>query len=181
MKYFFSADLHLGHGNIIKYCNRPFRDADHMNKRLIDEINMRCTSEDVLFHVGDFCCRGTERGVARVKTKAQEWMKMINPQVIHIRGNHDNNNSVKIPLLSAIVSVGKYVVRLGHRPPWEPEIPDMPFVDVYVCGHVHEKWTTAEYCGKPVINVGVDVHAFRPISIGELVNMIEKLKQRKEK
>jgi calcineurin-like phosphoesterase family protein len=29
------SDLHLGHANLIKYCDRPFADAEAMNKALL--------------------------------------------------------------------------------------------------------------------------------------------------
>jgi len=32
----FTADLHLGHRNIISYCERPFLDAAEMNDALIE-------------------------------------------------------------------------------------------------------------------------------------------------
>jgi len=32
---FFTADLHFGHENIIKHCNRPFKSADEMDAMLI--------------------------------------------------------------------------------------------------------------------------------------------------
>jgi hypothetical protein len=31
----FTADLHLGHRNIVDYCNRPFRDVEAMNDALM--------------------------------------------------------------------------------------------------------------------------------------------------
>src|SRR5436190_12777295 len=72
----FTADLHLGHGNIIKYCSRPFltaeeqehaaRDArgrwrvsDQTVRRhdaaLIDAINATVAPDDTLWILGDFC------------------------------------------------------------------------------------------------------------------------------
>jgi len=39
MTTWFTADLHLGHRNIIEYCNRPFADVDEMNRALIANWN----------------------------------------------------------------------------------------------------------------------------------------------
>jgi len=35
MKFWFTSDYHLGHANIIKYCNRPFKGIDQMNSTII--------------------------------------------------------------------------------------------------------------------------------------------------
>ena len=32
---YFTSDLHFGHANIIRLCNRPFADADEMDEALI--------------------------------------------------------------------------------------------------------------------------------------------------
>jgi calcineurin-like phosphoesterase family protein len=34
MNLFFTADCHWGHGNIIRYCNRPFRDEDKISQQM---------------------------------------------------------------------------------------------------------------------------------------------------
>ena len=62
MNIWFTSDLHLGHGNIIKYCNRPFKDIEHMNRALIDNWNSRVKLNDVVFHVGDFCFKNSPGG-----------------------------------------------------------------------------------------------------------------------
>ncbi len=33
-KVFFTSDTHFYHGNIIRFCNRPFEDVEMMNERL---------------------------------------------------------------------------------------------------------------------------------------------------
>ena len=78
-KRYWTADLHLGHANIAKYCSRPWlkpymlgpdgkwackemKDlcSENMNKGLIQKMNMRIKPEDTVMHVGDFCCKGQQ-------------------------------------------------------------------------------------------------------------------------
>jgi calcineurin-like phosphoesterase family protein len=75
-RVWFTADLHLGHGNIIKYCLRPFltpqekeraqhdargrwKVADETIERhdnaLLEAINEAASEQDALWILGDFC------------------------------------------------------------------------------------------------------------------------------
>ena len=83
MDKWFSADLHLGHINCISYCDRPFKNIDHMNEVLIRNWNERVKPEDVVYHVGDFCFYGSKSGG---KTKFQQWEEKLNGKIIHING-----------------------------------------------------------------------------------------------
>src|SRR5574343_877744 len=108
MRMFAGADYHLGHGNIIKYSNRPFKNSDDMNRKLIANHNMRVKSEDYFFHVGDFCFRTdklTQTQIGGVgKEKADYWINKLNGHLIFIKGNHDNNNSLKTHIDSIDIS-----------------------------------------------------------------------------
>ena len=59
---YFTSDLHFNHANVITFCNRPYKDALHMNDRLIANINQRCNEEDTLYHLGDFLFKGGWQG-----------------------------------------------------------------------------------------------------------------------
>lgn len=61
MKLWFTADLHLGHANIIKHCARPFSSCEE-----IDNINKTVVPGDRLFIVGDFC--GQQRKAAVIES-----------------------------------------------------------------------------------------------------------------
>lgn len=53
MNIWLSSDLHLFHDNIIKYCNRPYEDADKMNDDIVKRWNSLVGKDDVCVVVGD--------------------------------------------------------------------------------------------------------------------------------
>lgn len=189
MKRWWTSDLHLGHANICGYANRPWLKQDdleggkwlsqdkadecasRMNAGLIRNFNQRVKPGDTVINVGDFCCFGNERGVGGSRKKANEWEKMLNGKWIHVSGNHDGNNGLKFGIEQMIVDIGPIKALVIHVPPTMlAEVPD--FCDLVVCGHVHQKWTWSWLEDrKPMLNVGVDVHKWMPISDSELIEM----------
>lgn len=174
---FFSSDLHLGHNNIIKYCNRPFKNIEKMNLSLIRNINNRIKDNDILIHVGDFAFYGREKGIECTRINPNNYINDIKCNVVNIRGNHDYNNRVKSVGVFLITMLGKYKASIAHRPSNQLNFNVNMFkVDVHVCGHVHEKWKYMYINGILNINVGVDVWKFNPIREDELIGYISKIK-----
>ena len=82
MKFFAIADLHFGHSNIIKYCNRPFEDTDEMDRALIKNWNETVSNNDTVLVLGDVGF-GSKEYIASL-------IKQLNGKKILIMGNHDN-------------------------------------------------------------------------------------------
>jgi len=53
-RHIFTADLHLGHANIIRHCSRPFANVDEMDRTLIDNWNEVVQPSDTVWMLGDF-------------------------------------------------------------------------------------------------------------------------------
>lgn len=141
-----------------------------MNHGLITAINARVKPEDTVVHVGDFCCKGNEKGVSGTRTKAREWQQQLNGTWIYITGNHDPNNGLKFTVDAMIVEVGHFKAFVQHRPIERAcEVPD--FCHFVVCGHIHEKWQEQKIDGIWNINVGVDARKYMPIDDSELVGI----------
>jgi len=49
---YFTADDHLGHKNIIRFCDRPFHNVHNMNKLLIQNWNEVVSHNDTVFVLG---------------------------------------------------------------------------------------------------------------------------------
>ena len=82
MNYWFTSDWHLGHYNIIRYCNRPFKTTQEMDDTILTNYNSLVRPGDMVFHLGDFC----------FKCDPRNYFKRINTKQINIIwGNHDRN------------------------------------------------------------------------------------------
>jgi calcineurin-like phosphoesterase family protein len=79
---YFTADLHLSHTNIIKYCNRPFKDANHMDEIITKNFLEVLKPEDTLYILGDISFR--PEPVEKFFSRLPEGLK-----IYYIRGNHD--------------------------------------------------------------------------------------------
>ena len=195
---FVTSDAHLGHANIIKYCNRPFRNLEHMESEIIRRWNSRVKPGDVVLHIGDFSFKNTpggKPGEGSCENKAQDYLKKLNGNITTLRGNHDKNNGVKSHIKSVVIEFGKMEFYLTHRPEHANEN-----YAINLVGHVHEKWlwkyferrTLSElftnregeavlpyYINRNVIllNVGLDCHNFYPIKMTEVLNIIAKIKR----
>lgn len=81
MQIFFTSDLHFGHHNIIEYCNRPFKDVDHMNHMLIHNWNKTVSTEDIVFVLGDVALGDLSKSLPLVAH--------LNGKKLLVPGNHD--------------------------------------------------------------------------------------------
>jgi calcineurin-like phosphoesterase family protein len=80
MKRFFVSDLHFGHFNIIKYCNRPYTDVFQMNEAIVDIWNKTVKPEDTVYIIGDFSLNAKYVDI---------YIPKLNGNKILILGNHD--------------------------------------------------------------------------------------------
>ena len=51
---YFISDTYFCHSNIIKYCDRPFKDAKEINETIINNWNNIVNNEDIVYHFRKF-------------------------------------------------------------------------------------------------------------------------------
>ena len=78
---FFTSDLHLGHRNIIRLCNRPFSSIDEMDEYLIEKWNKKVTNADTVYILGDLMFRNEK--------PPEEYLRQLRGKKHLIIGNHD--------------------------------------------------------------------------------------------
>jgi len=181
---FYTADWHLNNPNIIKYAHRPYKSAERMIERLIGSANMRAkTKNDVIFHIGDFCAWGNERGVPSLKISPKKHVEAINATLILLEGNHDGNNKVKSPIKYLFTDLGTMYkdVSIGHYPSHYKEATNQFHRNtIRLCGHVHQawKWYFDEDNNVLNINMGVDVWNQQIINENEVINFIQSIERK---
>ena len=158
----FTADTHLGHHNIIGYCNRPFKTTEEMDNTITERWNKVVKPEDTVIVLGDVAFKNT----TLMKIKALNGIKWL------IRGNHDRGFSdtkfknvgfemiFKRPHQFVPIEERPLFINCAHAP--LPENFKMGAINL--CGHVHDKWLTRNN----FLNVGVDQWNFTPISFDQV-------------
>ncbi len=158
-----TADLHLGHANIIKYCNRPFTSVQEMDGVIISNINKVVMPDDTLRIVGDFSMSSNFDVILKYRQR-------INCEdIILIKGNHDYlrdsqyrqifNQVLEYEELShntTKVVLSHYAMRVwnkSHRGAW------------HLYGHSHGALPDN---GDKSFDVGVDCWNYKPLSMKEI-------------
>lgn len=171
---YFTADEHYFHKNIIKYCDRPWKDEKDMRRDMIALHNDIIKPEDTVFHIGDFAMLGPSQ-----HEKISNVMGKLNGINHLILGNHDECKPFRY-VECGFWTVhtahwfedGKYKFALAHDPCVSCTLDEN---QILLCGHVHTLFTevTEDINGKKklVINVGVDARNFKPISLQEIIEI----------
>ena len=176
---FWTADGHLGHFNILKFCDRPFPTLHEMHKELTKRCNEVVKPEDTVMYLGDFC-------FAAKKQEVLVYREKLNGKIILIRGNHDHKTTRKAFRPDCYheleAQIGPYNCMCVHVPLYPPggNVPERDQLindarikkyakyDFIISGHRHEKalWTGNS------INVGVDMHDFYPLAEDRLLDLL---------
>lgn len=168
-RVFFVSDNHFDHKRIIDLCNRPFGSIEEMNSAMIDNWNAKVAPGDTVYHLGDFA-------FAKTKERVTELLRKLNGTKHLITGNHDHEvvrkakgwNSVKTRRNVRINGISVQFV-LDHFP---IEIWDKRhYGSIHLFGHIHER--TCETEKQLRHNVSVDMNEFTPISVEDVVAMME--------
>lgn len=155
---FFVSDTHFGHENIIKYCNRPYANAEEMTKDLIARWNATITKRDTVYHLGDVCFKSEHLPIMDELNGAKK---------ILILGNHD-----QLPIsdyasyFDEIYGMTQYKgFWLSHCPMHPDELRNKKNIH----GHTHTNNMTGSTKGM-YKNVSVENIDYKPISFAELTN-----------
>lgn len=180
---FIISDTHFGHANIIKYCNRPFRDSAEMDAVMIERWNRVVGRDDDVLHLGDFAFKGTKN--------LKETVAKLNGNKFIVRGNHDPSvavlESVGFSVVCDLGEVASYVLLhedvedsaliVTHRPIDMPKWSEDDQT-VRLCGHEHNNaardlvwWRDANDNAYPILtlNMSVEHWNYTPVRVGTAI------------
>ena len=148
MNIYHIGDHHFGHRNIIKYENRPFKDAEEMDEAMIVLWNNYVESGDVVIHYGDFSLCSPAVTI--------DIVNRLNGDIILINGNHDHRTRTFWEEKAGILKWNKRAIELenivlSHWP--------MDTEKYNIHGHMHSK-TTGD---RNKFNVGVELLDYIPL------------------
>ena len=171
---YFIADTHFYHQNVITFCNRPFINIDEMHRALIDNWNRVVEHSDEVYILGDFLFKGTAQ-------QANDLLKQLNGKKYLIKGNHEHYLKSADFDHSLFEWVKDYYTLyynkkkfiLFHYPILEWD--GYYHGSIHLYGHVHNNQTQhfATVLGKNAVNVGADLINFTPISIEDILKLID--------
>lgn len=83
MNYFFTADTHFFHRNILKYARRPFASIEAMHEAYLERWNARVGKNDRVYHLGDLSFGGL--------AETFRLLAELNGEICLLQGNHDDD------------------------------------------------------------------------------------------
>ena len=182
-KVFFTSDSHYGHSRILEFCNRPFKNVEEMNYKLIENWNNKVPADGIVFHLGDFAWGGYPFW--------KNIREQLNGKIILIKGNHDEKNLASSAAQELFDHVSYQMkIRVEGRAVYLNHYPFLCYGGTYrdanglvyqAFGHVHSgpgaKGLDVDRLGvlfPTQYDVGVDNNNYEPISWAEFNEKIGK-------
>lgn len=172
---FYTADLHLSHEAIIRYCNRPFETVEEMNETIVRNWNAVVRKPDDVYIIGDV--------LFKLKESSPLYLDRLNGIKHLIRGNHDVQNLKKERFAEQFASIDDYLVIrdqqrkvvLFHYPivEWEGYFDGA----YHMYGHIHNSDNKANQIMKDIpnaFNAGLDLNDFTPQPLSQLIERNKK-------
>lgn len=168
------SDLHFGHTNVIKYSDRPFNDASHMDELLIKNFNDLVEPNDISIWVGDASFRGSYA--------SKEIIRRLNGYKILVAGNHDfeKKKGLKDMAFDEVhltynLTLKDTVLAFTHYP-----MDNLPEGWLNCHGHVHKNGHRVDEV--PLNNTHVNVNCefldYKPITLETLIEKFQVLNAR---
>lgn len=180
---YFTADLHLGHENIIKMTGRPFCSVEEMDSVLIDNWNRKVKGNDTVFIAGDLIYKSQN---------PCRYLDALKGKKVLIRGNHDdgwlkdaraNDYFDRIEMLIEQSMTGK-MITLCHYPMLEwrgSRKVGSSKLGYLIHGHIHNSKEKEGYNYlfrlPNALNAGVDINNYEPVTFQELYDNNMKYKR----
>jgi calcineurin-like phosphoesterase family protein len=177
MTVHFTADTHFRHGNIIRYCHRPFKSVEEMDRKMQINWNQRVKPEDTVYVIGDFMF--TKKNGSDVA----ELLRSLNGKKHLIVGNHDRKSVTDCPEWESVQphlvkSIHGVKVHMYHYPTfsWDCAVHGSWMVH----GHCHNglcqypEYVSVDWDALKIQDVGVDAWGFRPVSFYELKDRMDR-------
>ena len=183
---FFTSDHHLGHENIIEYCDRPFSSIEEMDNEMIRRWNEKVQPSDKVYHLGDFTLGSREQArhyfsqlngniciLANRVHHDHRWLPALADRSLHSISSYLNYVNIFPPLVSLEfpeLSSGKYsqVIVLCHYPlaRWDRR----HYGSWHLFGHCHGRFEDMGLA----YDVGVDNNDFYPVSLDQVVEIMRR-------
>jgi len=157
------ADTHFDHGNIIKYCDRLFNNAQEMNKFMVNNWNNTVGPKDTVYHLGDW-------SFGRGSRSPNYWRKKLHGHILSVKGGHDRKTRGMRFSGYRVLRYGGYSFLLVHDPDKKP----FDWHGWVIHGHKHNNhmrnypFINGE---RKTINVSVELVGYKPVSIDSLISL----------
>ena len=176
----FTSDFHVGHQNILRFDERPFKDLDEMNQALINNWNSVISDEDIVFYLGDLNWGKPDM--------AKWFVHQLKGKIYYILGNHDHMRDIvrldrfekiheygtEISILDSDIKRGYQDIILSHYP-------------LYIWNkHHHGSWMLHGHChgsllkkndpiyNRKIMDVGCNMTDYTPVTYDSIKGNMNK-------
>ena len=165
-KIWLTADLHLGHNNIISYCSRPFATTTEMNNTLIKNFNKTVGKNDIVYILGDLSFLNT--------ISTTEIVQSLNGFKFLIKGNHDHKTNTGYRKMGFMEVYDKPIILnnnwiLSHEP-----ILGGTGKLRNIHGHTHN---VVPNCSAYSFCCSVELTGYKPISLEDIKTYMEGIRE----